>query len=649
MPNTYLVRTTPNPNENFVKEDFYAVIRKELAANATTSRYAEELSSGKPIDPIPLAIYATSTMPTEPKLHAVDPNEDPEVDAAIKARDAGDVKFTKEIVEKLVKEKTARYEREVEAHKEAKRAYGKEKTAHLKELNEVSTYNKTRDQALEKRATTISVIVSAVVAKVDQDRAVWDKIPGAQQARADRDPAALIDCFIKYMSKEANHSCALMRLIKKLKELNRLLEANVKNGNGELDAAANAIDRDFEDFHALYMQVCSTPEGRGRFRAASLLLTLDKDVHDTFLNQELRKFRSEELSMTIDDNAVKAAASARLTIYTHSTTSALGSNHGNDPPPPSLERPSVNQVQKKQGKKDGRAPTGSKAVQGDKYKEHKGDQFCKRCKDAGRSQKAFTSHNSDQCKLEGAKGDKKRQREEEALDGTKEAKKAIFNPPQNPNNKPPTIQSKAGKKQGKSALLASKATSQDDAMLDAPVTLSEEDYLSSRVDMTRGTFSARNDRKEVTVSKEGARANSLGSKLHSTLDFGAQASIARESSLTDVKPLDEAETVEGIGGDVVYSHQGRHTRLGVMCLVDNTVKNDLIAPCDLESEWDFVGSEPSITGKDSSGRDVVAMGAVLYRDRNGQRPDARFERAPDDSSNRGLLVFIDGEDPVSRK
>jgi hypothetical protein len=228
-------------------------------------------------------------------------------------------------------------------------------------------------------------------------------------------------------------------------------------------------------------------------------------------------------------------------------------------------------------------------------------------------------------------------------------KKAIFNPPQNPNNKPPTTQSQAGnKKQGRSALLASKATSQDDAMLDV-VTLTEEDYLSSRVDMTRGTFSAINDRKEVTASKEGARANSLGSKLHSTLDFGAQASIARESSLTDVKPLDEAEIVEGIGGDVVYSHQGRHTRLGVMCLVDNTIRNDLIAPNDLESEWDFVGSEPSVTGKDSSGRDVVAMGAVLYRDRNGQRPDARFERAPDDSPNRGLLVFIDGEDPVTRK
>jgi hypothetical protein len=118
MPNTYLVRTTPNPNENFVKDDFYAVIRKELAANAITSRYAEELSSGKPIDPLPVAIQVTSVVPTEPKLHAVDPNEDPEVNAALKARDAGDVKFTKEIVEKLVKEKTARYEREVEAHKE---------------------------------------------------------------------------------------------------------------------------------------------------------------------------------------------------------------------------------------------------------------------------------------------------------------------------------------------------------------------------------------------------------------------------------------------------------------------------------------------------------------------------------------------------
>lgn len=648
MPNTHLVRTTPNPNENFVKDDFNAAVRNALAANVATSRYAEELSSGKPIDPIPVALHVTSVMPTKPQLHAIHPDEDPDVIAARKARDEGHKDHTTKSVEKLVKEKTEKYEGEVEAHKRAMYVYGKEKNQHLKEVNEIRIYSAARDQALEKRATTISVIVSAVVAKPDQERAVWEKIPGAQQARADRDPAALIDCFVKYMSKEANHSCALMRLIKKLKELNKLLEANVKN-NSELDSAARAIEQDFEDFHTLYTQVCSTPEGRGRFQAASLLLTLDKDIHETFLSQEIPKFRNDELSMTIDPDARAVAASARMTIYTNSTTSALGSSPANPAPPPSLERPSANQAQKKQRKQDGRAPTGRKAGHLDKQKEHKGDQFCRRCKDAGRSHKAFTSHNSDQCKLDGAKEGKKRQREEDALDGTKEVRDSILNPPSNPNNRPETNRSKKGKKQGNSALLASRTTSQDDEAIPDAVILSEEDYFSSRGTMSRGTFSARNDRKEVTASKEGARAISLGRQYHQTLDFGAQISIARGSSLTDVEPLDEAETVEGIGGDVVYSHRGKHTRLGVMCLVDDTVKNDLIAPCDLEPHWDFFGSEPSITGKDSSGRDVVTMGAVIYRDRNGQRPDARFERAPDDSPNRGLLVFIDGEDPVTRK
>lgn len=646
---TYTVTTNPKPGLSFVEADFNRKLRSELAKNPNLARYAEELSTGKPIEPVPKAMKVNSVEPKEPKPVIAEPNSDPAVLRAIEGKNKGDPKFPAKEVDKLVAEKRRQYDEDVLRYKRQMAEYTKERTAHVQECNEVGKYTKLRDDIMNRYDNMISVIVSTFVAKSEQDRLIWDKIPGAADARAARDPSALIKSFITYMNKEANSGCNLVRLVRAIKKLGAVLESHVKNGPTDLDDAADTIEREFDDFHDLYMKVCSNPEGRGKLKAASLLLTLDRTVHASYLQREMPKFRSEEHAAGIDEDARAVAAQARLTLYASDTVSAEASKKAKaqqDQPPPNLNNPSVSQAKVKDRKKDGQAPTGNKAGQLEKSQE-RSKYFCQSCKDAGRPKSAFLSHNSDQCKRgKGEGGDKKRLREEAQV-GTTDARGSMLNPPVNPNNLPEKERKKL-KKQMKSALTASRADPQGVEFHDS-ISLSEEDLFSSRDNMSCGTFSARRDRKEASASKEGASASLPVKKHHKTLDFGAQASIARGSSLTDIEELDEEEIIEGIGGDVVYTHRGKHKSLGVMCLQDDEVTNDLIAPIDLELNWNFVGSETSITGKDSAGRDVVALGAVLYRDRNGQYPDARFERAPEDSPNRGLLVYIDREDTVTRK
>ena len=644
------VKVTQNPNERFCKQLFIEKVRHALMSDKSTSALAGPLCSGQPLDAVPQALLPTCRVPPEVKPAAPDPATDETVITMLATYEKNPAHAGRAKFENWLRKQTAAYEEDKTRYNREMEAYTTARQAYVRETTELGPYNKQRSEMISQYSYAITVIINSVVVQSDRAKLIWDHIPGAAAARDSPDPAALIACFQKYMSDEGNHGCDFMRLVDAYKRFDRVLKTSVKNGRGELPTSSETITSTLDDFHVTYEKVCSSKQGRDRFGAAVQLLTLDPDVHGTYLSQEMYKLSSDELSATLPASAHVVTTQASLQLYSAQTAAQLQSGSAHADPSLMLDKPTVNQgrlQEKKRKKQDGHAPTGNKSAKSADTDAEKSARFCQRCKNAGKSVQAYSSHDTNQCRYDGSTGaavqqgnNNKPKRDNTQGGGTTNAKSQKLQTPVNPNNLPP-------RKQGNSALAGtSKKGSLDDEFPDCPVSISEEDYFSSRGQVSRGTFAARSDRKTELSSDEetGCTTHPSGRKHRKTLDFGAQASIARRSSLTDIVALKDEEIIEGIGGEVIYSFSGVHKRLGISCLLDDKVTNDLIAPCDLESRWDFVGAESLDSGKDSKGRDVVTLGAVKYRDRDGLYSDARFERAPADSPNRGLLVLIDEED-----